>query len=70
MRTTVQLAYHTDRTDQEQPTQRVIKDSMGRVYIPGEGWVYPRGEVVAERPVYERWADVPAAWCGVVPYFH
>lgn len=66
MRNTVQLAYHTEANQ----TQRVLKDSQGRVFIPGEGWTLPRGHVVAERPIYERWADVPAAWVGAVPYWH
>ncbi len=67
-KTTVQLAY----TLEAGRAERVIASSEGEVYTPERGWESAeRVQVIPEpgRPVYERWADVPAAWIGAVPYW-
>lgn len=49
---------------------RVLADSQGRVYVHKQGWVEPAEPVtLVAGPPYEYWADVPAAWCGVVPFW-
>lgn len=62
MKTTVQKAY--------MGSNRVLADSNGRVFVFKQGWVSPAEPVtlVAGAP-YERWTDVPMAWCGYVPFF-
>ena len=62
MKTTVQKAY--------MGSQRVIADSNGKVYDPQRGWVVPEQSVtLVPGPPAEHWTEIPAAWCGYVPYF-
>jgi hypothetical protein len=64
-RLTVQLAYQTTETQ----TQRVLADSEGRIYVPGEGWTHARGRIEAFGAPFERWSDVPSAWMDGCVYW-
>lgn len=63
----VRLGYETDGGT----TRRVLADSAGRVWVPGEGWRRPRGAVTTAQPRrYTSWSDVRFAWAGGCPYWH
>lgn len=66
MKRTVQKAYLLD----EGKALCVLADSQGLVFLPDvREWREPSAHVVRFGDVYERCWDVPAAWCGVVPWW-
>lgn len=49
-------------------SERVVARSDGLVYSNGQ-WAAPTSPVIKFGEPVVRWVDLPAAWCGVSPWF-